>query len=152
MPAVPEVGHTVRLIGRIEVDREAESQQKGDTDSHVTVSGEIAIDLQGISINAEKVFDTGIQARIVEDSFYEIDTDVVGNHSFLEQTADNQENSLSEHLGTDVERTADLGNKVTGPHNRSGHKLRKERYIKSIVQQTVQRTEIATIDINGITE
>ena len=28
MPAVPEVGHTVRLIGRIEVDREAESQQK----------------------------------------------------------------------------------------------------------------------------
>ena len=109
MPAVPEVGHTVRLIGRIEVDREAESQQKGDADSHVTVSGEIAIDLQGISINAEKVFDTGIQAGIVEDSFYEIDTDVVGNHSFLEQTADDQENSLSEHLGTDVERTRTIG-------------------------------------------
>ena len=52
---MPEVGHTVRLIGRIEVDRDEESQQKGDDDGAVTVSGEIAIDLQDLSLHAEKV-------------------------------------------------------------------------------------------------
>ena len=38
MPAVPEIGHAVRLIGGVEVDGETEAQQQGDTDGHVAVT------------------------------------------------------------------------------------------------------------------
>ena len=54
VPAVPEIGHAVRLIGGIEVDGETEAQQQGDTDGHVAVTREVAVYLQGVAVYAGK--------------------------------------------------------------------------------------------------
>ena len=80
VPAVPEIGHAVRLVGRVEVDGKTESQQQGDADGHIAVARKVAVYLQGISVNAEKVLKAGIEAGIVEDAFYEIDADIVGDN------------------------------------------------------------------------
>ena len=77
MPAVPEVGHTIRLVRGIKVKRETESQQQSNTDSHVTVTREITVYLQGISVDTKQVFQSGIQSRIIEDTFYKVHADIV---------------------------------------------------------------------------
>ena len=55
MPATPKVGDARAAIRCIEVDREMKSQQQRDADSHIAVTAEVAIDLHGIAIDAEKI-------------------------------------------------------------------------------------------------
>ena len=95
MPPVPEIGHTVCLIRRIEVDGETESQQQGYTDGHIAVAGKIAVYLQRIPIDTEQILQSGIQSGIIENTFHKIHTDVIGNHRFLEQAAYDKEDSLT---------------------------------------------------------
>ena len=50
MPPPPKFRNGSGLIRGIEIDIEMEAQQQGNADSHITVTGEVAINLQGIAI------------------------------------------------------------------------------------------------------
>ena len=75
-----------------------ESQQKRNSDCHITITGEVAINLQSITINAHQILDTRIQSRVLENTLYKIDTDIIGNYCFLEETAHYKKDSSTEHL------------------------------------------------------
>ncbi len=84
MPAMPEIGYTIGLIRRIEVNRESESQQQGKTYRHITIPRKVAINLQGITIDTHQIFQPRVQARIIKDTLYEIHTDIIGYDSLFE--------------------------------------------------------------------
>ena len=54
-----------------------EPQQQSDTDSHVTISGEVAVNLQSISVKPHQVLNSRIESGIVKDTLYKVDTDIV---------------------------------------------------------------------------
>ncbi len=54
-----------------------EAQQQGNADSHITVTGEVAINLQGIAIDPHQILHPRIESRIIKDTFYKIDADIV---------------------------------------------------------------------------
>ena len=60
VPAAPEFGDGRRFIGGVEVFVEMEAEQQSDTDGHIGVAGEVAIDLQGVAIESHQVFETAI--------------------------------------------------------------------------------------------
>ena len=152
VPAMPKIGHAVRLIGGIEVDGETEAQQQGDTDGHVAVTREVAVYLQGIAVYAKEVLHSGIQAGIVENAFYKVDADIVGDDGFLEQTAHDEEDSFAEHFLRNEQGLADLGNKIAGTHNRSCYQLGEEGYIKDVVQQVIERLQVTAVYVEGIAQ
>ena len=54
MPALPEITDRQRFVGRIEVDGEIDVQHHGNTNSHITVTAEIKIDLKRIKQHHQK--------------------------------------------------------------------------------------------------
>lgn len=152
MPAAPELRYGCRLIRRVEVHVEMKAQQQSNADSHIAISGEVAIDLKRIAVNTHEVFHARIQSRIIKDTLHKVDADIIRNNRFLEKTAYNQEDSLSEHLLRDKQRTADLRDKVACTHDGACHQLREERYIESIVQQVGEGRYLFAIHINRIAQ
>lgn len=152
MPAAPELRYGCRLIGRVEVHVEMKAQQQSNADSHIAISGEVAIDLKRIAVNTHEVFHARIQSRIIKDTLHKVDADIIRNNRFLEKTAYNQEDSLSEHLLRDKQRTADLRDKVACTHDGACHQLREERYIESIVQQVGEGRYLFAIHIDRIAQ
>src|SRR5438105_9450758 len=49
VPAAPEILERPRAIGLVEIDRKTVTQQGRNSDRHVAIGGEIAVDLHGIS-------------------------------------------------------------------------------------------------------
>ena len=134
MPPPPKFRNGSGLIRGIEIDIEMEAQQQGNADSHITVTGEVAINLQGIAINTHQILHPRIKSRIIKNTLYKVNADIVRYNRFLEEPTHDEEDSTSEHLLGDKQRTADLRNEITGTYNRPRHQLGKERNIKSIIQ------------------
>ena len=152
MPPPPKFRNGSGLIRRIEIDIEMEAQQQGNADSHITVTGEVAINLQGIAINTYQILHPRIKSRIIKNTLYKVNADIVRYNRFLEEPTHDEEDSTSEHLIGDKQRAADLRNEITGTYNRTRHQLGKERNIKSIIQQTGQRRYLATVHIYRIAQ
>ena len=152
MPAAPEIAHTVGLKRRIEVGRESETQQQRDAYRHIAVATKVAIQLHGIADQAEQILHAGVAKRIVEHTVHKVDADIVANHRLLKQANHNQIHAHRNHAVVDHERLTDLRRKVAGTHNRASHQLREERHIERIVEQRIERTQFATIHIDGVTQ
>ena len=53
-----------------------EAQQQGNADSHITVTGEVAINLQGIAINTYQILHPRIKSRIIKNTLYKVNADI----------------------------------------------------------------------------
>lgn len=91
MPASPEFRDGRRLVRRIKVHIKPETQQQCDPDRHIRIAGEIAIDLQGITIHTQQIFHPRIEQRGIEYAVDEIQTDIVGYNRFLEESTQDEE-------------------------------------------------------------
>ena len=110
MPPAPEFGDGGRLVRGVEVLGKAEAQQQGDADRHVGIAREIAVDLQGIAVDARQALEARIEQRLVEDAVDEIERDVVRNDRLFEESRKDQEDSRAEHFARHDDRVAaDLG-------------------------------------------
>ena len=118
---MPELGYTFRLVRWTEIERESESEQQSDTDRHITISGEIAVNLKGVAVNAEQILNTGVKGWVVEDTFHKIHADIIRDNSLLKQSAENEKHAFSKHLSSYQQRFMDLWNEVAGSYNRSGN-------------------------------
>ena len=152
MPASPKVAHTVGLIWCVEVGWESEAQQQRDAYRHIAVAAKVAIELHGVAEQSEQILHAGISKRIVEHTVHEVDADIVANHRLLKQANHNQIHAHRNHAVVDHKRLTDLRCKVAGTHNRASHQLREERHIERIVEQRIERTQFATIHIDGVTQ
>ena len=66
VPAPPEIGDVQRLVGRVEVDGQADVEHERRGQGHVGVGGEIEIDLEGIGQARHPRFRAGEGAGRVE--------------------------------------------------------------------------------------
>lgn len=152
VPASPEVCNAFGLVGSVEVERKSEAQKKGQPDGHVAVAAEVAVELNGITIQPQQVFNTRVKAWIVEYAVYEIEADVVGDDGFLEKAYENEVNASPEHVAGYSQGLANLRDKVARPYDGACYQLWKERHEESIVEQRGQRGEFAPIYVNGIAQ
>ena len=60
VPPAPEFGDRSRFIRRVEVLREAETQQQRQSDRHVRIAREVAVDLQGVAVYAHQILEPAV--------------------------------------------------------------------------------------------
>ena len=61
MPTAPEFGGGERLVGAVEVLRQAETHQEGDADGDVGIAREVGVHLQGVSEERDEVLESRIK-------------------------------------------------------------------------------------------
>lgn len=83
VPAPPEVGKRVGLEWSIEVYRKVETKQQSNTDCHIAISREIAINLNAVTIQSQQNFATREQRRVIEYTVNEIKAYIIADYSFL---------------------------------------------------------------------
>ena len=127
VPTAPEVGDARRPVRRVEVEREVESQQERDADGHVAVAAEVAIDLQGVAVDTQKVLQSAVKCRIVEDAVYEVETDIVADDGLLEQSDDDEIDATGKHVARDDDGLVDLWREIGGAHEMWGNGFREPR-------------------------
>ena len=152
VPAPPELGDGCGLVGAVEVLRKVEAEQEGYAYCHVGVAREVAVDLQGVSIDCQEVFESAVEVGLVEDALDEVDGYIVGDDCFLEESGDDVEDACSEHLAGDHEGTPYLQDEIACPDDGACHELRKEADVEGIVEQSVERPDVAPIYIDGVAE
>ena len=150
MPATPEIGDTLRTVRGVEVHGKTEAQQQGNTDSHITITGEVAIDLKGIAIDTQEILHTTIERGIIEDAVHKIQGDIIADDCFLKKTNGNEITSLGKHLRGNLKGLSNLWGKVACTHNRSCHQLGEERHVEGVVEQRWQGFQITTIHVDNI--
>ena len=150
MPPAPEFGDGGRAVGGIEVFGETEAHHKGQTDGHIRVAREVAIDLQCIAVDAHQTLEARVEQRLIEDAVHEVQRDVVRNNGLLKQTREYQEEGCAEHLARHDRLATNLGNEVAGTHNRAGYKLRKEREVEEVVEPAVEWAQLSSVDVNRV--
>ena len=68
VPTSPELGDGGRVVGGIEVLGEVEAHQKGQTDGHIRVAREVAVDLQRVAVDAHQTLHARVEQRLIEDA------------------------------------------------------------------------------------
>src|SRR5690606_34863009 len=91
VPAVPELLQTHSTVRLIEVLREPESEQHGQTYGDVGVAGEVAVDLSGVPQDGDPGINRSEGLRAAEDGVHQIHREEVREHDLLEQPAGDQE-------------------------------------------------------------
>ena len=131
MPASPELLRVAGFVGRIEVLRQREAQQQGDTDGDIRIAREIGIDLQRIGKERKEVLEAGEEQRVVEDTVDEVDRQVIAEDDLLDKTIQDPEHRQAKQTAREAEGAVELRNELVGTHNRSRHQAREETDIKT---------------------
>ena len=152
VPTTPELCDGLGFVRTVKILGKLESEQEGNADGHVGVAREVAVNLEGVSIDSKEVLKTAVKVGLIENALYEVDGDVVGNDSLLKKSSDDEKDTCAEHLVGNEERTAYLGDEVTGTNNRTCHELGEETDVEGIVKQTVEGLDVASVNVNRVTE
>ena len=91
--------------------------------------------MQCVAIDGKEILKAAVEVWLVKDAFHEVDTDVVADDSFFEETGDDAEDAFAKHVGRDNERLAYLGNEVACSHDGACYKLGEEADVKGIVEE-----------------
>jgi len=150
VPPAPELGDGGRLIGCIEVLGEAEAEQQCDSYGHIGVAREVAVDLQCVAVDSHQTLESRIQSRLVEDTVHEVERYIIRDDGLLHKADDDKADARTEHSLGNHQRAANLRNKIPRSHNRACHKLREEREVEHIINPSLQRFYLATIDVDGV--
>ena len=123
----------------------------GYSDMAIGIAREVAVDLQRIAVDAHQALESRVEQRFVEDAVDEVERDVVRNDRLFEQAREDQEDARAEHLACDHDRVLpDLRDEIPGADDRAGHQLRKEGYIKRVIQYVGQWLDVFPVNVNGI--
>ena len=152
VPTAPELGDGLGLVRAVEVLGKLETEQEGNTYRHVGVAREVAVNLEGVAIDGKEILESTVEVWLVEDALDEVDGDVVGDDGFLEESRDDEEDACAEHLVGHEQGATYLWDEVTCPHDRTCHELGEKRDVEGIVEEPVEGTYVATIDIDGVTQ
>lgn len=123
------------LYGALKLRGKWKPSKEGDADGHVAVATEVAVDLHGITIHTQQIFEATVESGVVEDAVDEVETDVVADDSLFEQSDHDEVDATGEHLAGDDDGFAYLWGKVGGAHDGAGHELGEERYVEGVVHE-----------------
>ncbi len=148
---MPEFRGVLCLEGSVEVFEEAVAHEEGNTYCHVAVAGEVAIELDGEAEGGHEILKATIEGRIVEHTLHEVAADEVGDDNLLDETGDDEEDTLRGHCRGHYRITLHLRQKVFCPDNRSCKKRRKEGEEENIVEKIVASRGLSAIEVNDVT-
>ena len=152
VPPAPKLGNRGRLVGRVEVDVEPEAQEERQPDGHVGIAREVAIDLQGVAIDAHQVLEAGIERRRVEHTVNEIETDIVRDHRLLHQATEDEEKSLAKRLAGHQRIAVDLRDEIACPHDRSRHQLGEKGDVEEVIDPSAERLDPPPVDVDHVAD
>ena len=152
MPAFPEFGGALRLVGRVEIILEAVAEQQGDADGHVGVSGEVAVELQGEADGSHHVLEAGVERGVVEDAVDKVAGDIVGDYHLLDKSGDDEKEAFGHHGACSHGVFLDLRKHVFGPHHRAGEQGREEGEEESVVEEIAARLDLAAVDVDHVAD
>ena len=87
MPAPPEVLDRDGGVGRVEVLREREPEQKRDAYGDVRVAGEIGVDLHRVRVDCDQDLERRVLIRVDEDLVDDVPREVAEITTFLKSPA-----------------------------------------------------------------
>jgi len=150
MPTAPEIGDGSSHIGHVEVDGQVEAHQGGETDSDIGIAGEIAVDLQSVTIHGQEVFHSGEELGTVEDAVHKVDADIIRDHAFLDEAGENQDKRSGDLVFVEFQLFTDLRDKPGGPHDGPRYQLGEKSHEKHEVFKALKRLELAEVDIHRV--
>ena len=68
VPPPPEVSNAVAFVRSVEVHRKAETQQQCNADGHVAIAAEVAVNLHGITVYSQQIFEARVKRWVVKDA------------------------------------------------------------------------------------
>ena len=148
MPAMPELRHRTRLVGRIEVLREHESEHQPEADCHVGVAAEIEVDLKRVGRDAVPGFERTERAG-VERKIGDLAARVRQEHLFRQAEGEERDapGELRCRMRPPLELVRDLGE----PDDRAGDQLREHRHEACEIDEAPDRRGIASIHVDRVT-
>ena len=85
VPTAPEFGGAERLVGAVEVLRQAESHEERHADGDVGIAREVGVNLQGVGEQRDEVLEAGKQERCIENAVDEVCREVVAQDNLLRE-------------------------------------------------------------------
>ena len=150
MPTTPKFGGTERLVGAVEVLRQAETHQEGDADGDVGVAGEVGVNLQRVGEQGDKVFKSREQERRVENAVHEIGGEVVAQDNLLGKSVQNPEDGDAEGAAGQKVLAVKLRNELVGANDRACDQLRKEREVETEIENVLDGRNLAAVNVDTI--
>ena len=150
MPTSPEVGHGVGRKWRIEVHRNLKSKKQGNTDCHIRIAWEVAINLYAITIKTKENLTTREECRVIKDTINEVLRYIIWDNSLLKQTNNDKEHTLSKHLTANVQWLTNLWTEVGCTSDRTCQECWEEANKESIVEEWLHRLSLLPIDIDNV--
>ena len=149
VPTSPEVLEAERPVWLVEVGREPEAEEQGDTDGNVAVAAEVAVDLKGVAVDGQQRFQPRGSAGVGEDTVDQLGAQGVGQDDLLEKTPDDELPGPTGLEGRPIV-SGQLGQEIPGPHDGPGHQLGEEADKQSEVKQARCRDHDPTVDVDGV--
>ena len=150
MPAAPELREVAALIWRIEVQAEFEAHDQSDSDCHVGIAGEIAIDLHRISQHSHQSLDSGIKRRVIKYKIV-ILRYIIGHYRLFENADDNKPQSSPDFCSCCRLVFLKLRQEIIRPHDGAGNESREKRQEEEIFEPCAGWSDFSLIDIDHIT-
>ena len=151
MPSSPEVLEADRGVGGVEVLGEAEPEEQRQADGHVGVTGEVAIDLDGVAVDPQQGVEGLMLGGDAEDGVHDGVGQVAGHHDLLEQAAGYEPERQAGVDLAGVAGLAELGQELRGPHDRAGHQVGEEGEVDRKIQQGC-RFDASTVGVDHVAE
>ena len=149
---MPEFRGVLCLEGSVEVFEEAVAHEEGDTYGHVAVAGEVAIKLDGEAECGHEVLEAAVEGRIVEHALHEVAADEVSDDNLLDETGDDEEDTLRGHCRGYDRITLHLRQKVFCPDNRSCKKRREEGEKEDIIKKIMASRGLSAVEVDNVAD
>ncbi len=152
MPATPKVSGVLRLIGRVEVDRQVEAHKHCHTDGNIGIAREVGINLQGVEHQSREILEGGEEIGVFEDAVHEAGGKIVGKDQFLYQSVDNPKDGDAELAAGKEEGFVELRDELIGAKNGACNKLGEEGGVETKVEDVGDVRNLAFVDVDDITD
>ena len=150
VPTTPEFRGALCLVRAVEVLRQAESHEEGDTDGDVRIAREVGIDLQRIGEKRNQVFYAREEERRIENAIDKVCREVVAQDNLLGKSVQNPEHGHAECSAGKEIRLVKLRHKLVCTHDRACDKLREERKVKAEIQNVIDSLDFTAVNVDAV--
>lgn len=133
MPSPPEFSDVASQIWIVEILFKPVSQQQGNSYGDIGVAGKIKVDLKCVGIHGKEMLQAGEAFRKFMHHIHIFRQHICYQQLFCKPGADFQHCFFHQQI-IHQKRLSDLGKKIPGPHDGTGHQMWEKGHVKSIIQ------------------
>ena len=149
VPALPKIARRVRVVRRVEVDRELQAQHPREAARHVGIAAEVEVDLEREADHGEPHIDASIPLHAIEDGV-RVERDAIGNEDLLQQAAREEQHSVGHARIVDRRFGHELRQERARTDDGAGDELRKKADERGELEERARRLQIAPVDVDRV--